>query len=148
MILKKKLLPFAKAHTLAYPGTIVQEDRAPAHKSKHNIPLFSLARVAKLFWPGNSPDLNVIEPCWWWMKLQTTRKGASTSKAELVTQWEKCWKDLPQARIRRWIDRIAVHIEAIITCNGGNEYMEGSAGVSWRKRWEKGLDLEELVLKV
>ena len=145
-ILKKKLLPFAKAHTLAYPDTLVQEDGAPVHKSRHNQPFFSLAKVAQLIWPGNSLDLNAIEPCWWYMKLQTTRKGCATSKKDLTIQWEKCWKELPQARIQGWVDRIAIHIEAIIKCKGGNEYMESSADISWRKRQEKGLDLEDLVL--
>lgn len=63
MILKKKLIPFAKKHTLAHSGTIVQEDGAPAYKSKHQAPVFNLAKVRKLLWPGNSPNLNAIEPC-------------------------------------------------------------------------------------
>jgi hypothetical protein len=44
-------------------------------------------------------------------------------------------------QIRRWVDRIPVHIEAIIDCEGGNEYMEGSAGVSFRTRWKRGATL-------
>jgi hypothetical protein len=56
VILKGKLLPFAQEHKKDYPGTIVQENRAPAHASKHNIPVSSLAKIKKLLWPGNSPD--------------------------------------------------------------------------------------------
>jgi transposase len=101
VILKGKLLPFAQEHKKDYPGTIVQEDRAPAHTSKHNIPVFSLAKIKKLLWPGNSPDLNAIKPTWWWIKLKTTKKGASTSRKELEKVWLKCWQDIKQERIRR-----------------------------------------------
>jgi transposase len=68
VILKKKLLPWAKKHALAYPGIIVQEDGALAHASKHQIPVWNMAKVKRLLWPGNSPDLNAIEPCWWYIK--------------------------------------------------------------------------------
>lgn len=62
VILKKKLVPFAQEHKKGHLRTIVQEDEALAHASKHNIPVFSLAKIKKLLWPGNSPDLNAIEP--------------------------------------------------------------------------------------
>jgi len=62
VILKKKLLPFAKRHTLSYPNTIVQEDGASCHTSDYNKPVFDLWQIKKLLWPGNSPDLNAIEP--------------------------------------------------------------------------------------
>lgn len=35
VILKKKLLPWAKKHSLAYLGTIVQEDGAPSYSLRH-----------------------------------------------------------------------------------------------------------------
>ena len=101
VILKKKLLPWAKKHTLSHPGTIVQEDGAPCHASRHQVAVFSLAKVIKLLWPGNSPDLNAIEPCWWYMKLKTTKKGASTSRKELEKKWLDYWGKLEQERIRR-----------------------------------------------
>jgi len=63
VILKKKLLPFAKQHTLRYPSTIVQEDGAPSHSCDYQKEVFDFWKVIKLLWPGNSPDLNAIEPC-------------------------------------------------------------------------------------
>jgi len=39
--------------------------------------------IQKLLWSGNSPDLNAIEPCWFWMKRETTKKGPITSEKEL-----------------------------------------------------------------
>ena len=68
------------------------------------------------------------------MKLKTTKKGASTSRKELEKKWLDYWGKLEQERIRRWVERIPVHIEEILRLDGGNEYMEGSEGVSWRNR--------------
>jgi hypothetical protein len=58
------------------------------------VTVFNLFKVAKLLWPGNSPDLNAIEPCWWHMKRQTTKKGAATSKE--LEKWLNCRRNLDQ----------------------------------------------------
>jgi hypothetical protein len=39
--------------------------------------------------------------------------------------WTKAWQDLPQDKIRAWIERIPVHIKEVIRLKGGNEYEEG-----------------------
>jgi hypothetical protein len=31
----------------------------------------------------------MIEPAWWWLKRETTKKGAATSKAQLEKDWLK-----------------------------------------------------------
>jgi transposase len=40
-----------------------------------------------MLWPPNSPDLNAIEPPWMWMKKETTKGGAATSKKKLTNDW-------------------------------------------------------------
>ena len=75
IILKKKLISFAKACRLARANIIVMEDGASAHVSKHQEPVWLDANILRLLWCGNSPDLNMIESCWWWMKTRITRKG-------------------------------------------------------------------------
>ena len=89
-ILKAKLIPFAKRMKLCRPGTIVQEDKAPAHASKWQRPYFSFHEVLQLLWPGNSPDLNMIELCWIWMKRRTTKKGASSVRKTAEPVWKRC----------------------------------------------------------
>jgi hypothetical protein len=79
----------------------------------------------RLLWPGNSPDLNIIEPTWFWMKRETTKNGEFTSEKKLKKAWLKCWRDLPQEKIREWIERIPIHIQEIRRLKGGNEYKEG-----------------------
>jgi transposase len=124
-ILIEKLIPFAQGLQWKRPKIMVQEDNAPAHASKYQEEVYSFAKVYRLLWPGNSPDLNAIEPCWYWMKRKTTEKGAIYSEKELKEAWVKCWEDIPQKTIQAWIERIPKHIKKIIELEGGNEYQEG-----------------------
>jgi transposase len=79
-ILKPLLLPFAKECLQKRPRTLVQEDNAPSHSSQYQQEVFDLWEISRLLWPLNSPDLNMIEPCWFWMKRQTTKKRLITSR--------------------------------------------------------------------
>jgi hypothetical protein len=93
---------------------------------KHQDLVFMDAGVLRLLWSGNSPDLNMIEPCWPWMKTKTTRLEVPRSRAAVTKAWTDCWtKQLDQDRIQRWIERISRHIKQIIELDGGNKYREG-----------------------
>ena len=65
VILKPILIPFTLKCKEKRPETIIQEDNAPAHSSHYQQEVFDRAGVTRLLWPGNSPDLNVIELCWY-----------------------------------------------------------------------------------
>lgn len=128
-VLIPKLLKFAQECKLDRPDTIVMEDKAPAHTSKHQEPVFMTLDILRMLWCGNSPDLNMIEPCWPWMKRQTTRNGASRTRKEAEKRWIHCWnEELTQERIQGWIERMPRHIAEIIRLRGGNEYREGREG--------------------
>jgi hypothetical protein len=62
LILLDKLLPFAKKCQKERPNTIIQEDKAPSYVSRHNAAIYNMFEIYHLLWPGNSPDLNMIEP--------------------------------------------------------------------------------------
>ena len=62
-ILLQKLLPFADALEHAGIPNVVMKDNAPSHASQHQRPHFDAVNVQRLIWPGNSPDLNMIELC-------------------------------------------------------------------------------------
>lgn len=76
-ILMKKLIPFAERRQLTRLSTIVQEDKAPSHSHKAQQEIFDIHHIQRLLWPDNSPDLNMIEPCWPYMKRRTTVRGAT-----------------------------------------------------------------------
>ena len=122
VILKPLLLPFAKECLKKRPSTLVQEDGAPSHSSRYQQEVFDIWEILRLLWPPNSPDLNMIEPCWFQMKRQTTKRSAITSRAQLKEAWIKCWKEMLQEKIHAWIERIIVHIEEVIRLEGRNKY--------------------------
>lgn len=124
-VLTLKMLPFAKECLVDRPGTLVQEDKAPADAHHLQQQVYDLHKVQRLLWPGNSPDLNPIECCWPYMKRLTTKYGPPRNRAEAIARWEACWKEISQEAIQRWIERIPRHIKEIIRLQGGNEYKEG-----------------------
>ena len=125
-ILIPKLLPFTQSLTCLNPDTIVQEDKATSHIAKIHQTYFDACEIQRLLWPGNSPDLNMIEPCWGYLKRVTTKRGAPTSRAAAEKAWLGAWQDLEQWRIQQWIERIPRHIQKIIEFKGGNDYREGA----------------------
>jgi hypothetical protein len=62
---------------------VVIEDRASAHKSAYSDELYISWEVVRMLWPANSPDLNMIKPYWFYIKIETTKKGAITLDVEL-----------------------------------------------------------------
>jgi hypothetical protein len=134
VILKGKLLPWVKKMKRKLKqDLIVQEDGAPAHASQYQQRVFDSFEVLRMIWPGNSPDLNAIKPCWFYMKRETTKRGVF-GKKDIKERWIQCWNDLPQEQIQAWIDRIPIHIEKVILLEGGNEYQEGRLKGEEKKR--------------
>ena len=76
----------------------------------------------------------MIEPTWFWMKRDTTKRGPITSNTELEKEWIRCWTDMPQTKIQAWIERIMIHIQEVIRLDGGNEYKEGRLKGQEKKR--------------
>jgi hypothetical protein len=60
------------------------------------------------------------------MKSETTKRGAPSIRKEAERAWKKCWKNLSQERIQRWIIRIIRHIQIVILQDGDNKYKEGA----------------------
>lgn len=128
VILKPLLIPFAQECKKDRPNMVVQEDGAPAHAHEMQEQVYMDANVMKMIWPGNSPDLNQIEPLWWYMKRRATRKGCPRDKKTLTKVWMECWQDLKQERLQSYVDRMPRHIARVIELEGGNSYREGSSG--------------------
>jgi hypothetical protein len=47
-----------------------------------------------MLWLANSLNLNIIKPCWFYIKAETIKKGAITLDVELRAAWVKCWEEL------------------------------------------------------
>ena len=99
-ILLPKLIPFCLQNNL-----ILQQDLAPSHAAEVNQELLQEYSIEVLEWAGNSPDLNMIEPAWPWMKRGAGHYKGFESKKELPDIWLSLWESLPQEALRRWIER-------------------------------------------
>ena len=100
VILMGKLLPFAQECKQSHPDTIIQEDKVPSHTHHSQKAIYSSFDIQQLLWPGNSPDLNAIEPCWPFLKWTTTKYGTPRSRDKMKKAWLKAWKDLDQSQIQ------------------------------------------------
>jgi len=123
LILLPKLIPFAKKCQEERPDTLVQEDNASPHAHRHQNTVYAIYNITRLLWPGNSPELNAIEPAWFWLKRRTTAQGAPQNRKMMKKAWIQAWQDLPQEQIQQWITAIPDHIQEIIRLKGGNEYL-------------------------
>jgi hypothetical protein len=81
--------------------------------------------VQRILWPGNSPDLNMIEPAWFFLKRVTTKERPLKTQKDAVEAWTTTWANLEQERIQAWIECIEPHIKEIIRLESGNHYHEG-----------------------
>jgi hypothetical protein len=70
--------------------------------------------------------MNMIEPCWLYMKMQTTKNEPPSTRAEAEERWLKAWNKLSLETIQQWIKRIMHHIQEIVRLEGGNEYVEST----------------------
>lgn len=133
-----KLIPFAKQCEIKLNRKmIVQEDGARPHIHWIHESLWILHQLQRFAWPGNSPDLNAIEPSWIRLKKASQLHRMFESRPWLRKIWLEAWDALPQEQIQRWIKRIPRAIEYIIHRNGGNDYSEGG----WQKdAWEHNFD--------
>ena len=104
---------------------LLQEDKVPAHASKYQDEVFRLYDILRLLLSGNSPDMNMIEPCWPWMKRITTKKGALRTCKNAEKRWQKVWDELPQEKIQAWIERMSRHLQIIRFLKGDNKYKKG-----------------------
>jgi len=77
IILYLKLLFFALECMKKHSETIVQEDKTSSHAHHAQQAVYDAFKIACMLWPGNSPDINMIEPAWLYLKRQTTSRGAS-----------------------------------------------------------------------
>jgi transposase len=82
--LQDRLLPFAQDHKKKWPKTIVVEDGATPHSHAFQENLYSYSEIQAVLWPGNSPELNMIEPVWAHLKKEIKRGGPIHLKEEAI----------------------------------------------------------------
>uniref|UniRef100_A0A8R1EB77 DDE_3 domain-containing protein n=1 Tax=Caenorhabditis japonica TaxID=281687 RepID=A0A8R1EB77_CAEJA len=98
-------------------GVRLTPDNDPKHTSLHVRHLFSRRSVTVLSWPGQSPDLNVIEPLWEELERRLRDQLASNADQKL-TQLKRAWPLIPQLTIDALIDSMPRRCQAVIDHKG------------------------------
>lgn len=121
--IKPKLLPFIRQIIAEYGEAFLVLDGAPSHKAWQQKELFNIDGLTVLDWPGNSPDLNQIEPCWYDMKRTVTHRSDVIMRKDTTAKlWEEVWNDLEQEKIEGWCRRMRPHLERCQAQKGDNKF--------------------------
>jgi transposase len=126
-VLKPLIVPWIKSlKRRGKSDVLLLEDGAPAHGSKFDAEFLAVSYVAKLPWPGHSPDVNAEEHAWPWIRRHITKDfEPSCTVEECKTHWYMEWRALPQGQIDRWIDGIPDVVRKIIEQWGDNSFHDG-----------------------
>jgi transposase len=122
-VLEPLLLPDYNELRKQRPALMLMLDGAAAHVSANCSPYYDGWDVARLRWPGNSPDPNPIEHIWDLMKKRIKQKHSLIRTVqELKAVWQQEWDQLSLDDINNAIEG---QQEAVRRCwkhNGGNTF--------------------------
>jgi DDE superfamily endonuclease len=105
---------------------IFQQDNASSHRSKYTTEWLRRHRIPCLKWPPYSPDLNLIEHVWSWMKnyiqkhyIRTHYDAAKISKEQLRPIILEAWNAVPEDFIEKLYESWWRRCKAVIDARGG-----------------------------
>lgn len=110
-ILKHTYIPYWKSDLPSC--TVFQHDNAPPHRCKAVQQFLTDNNIATLPWPPQSPDLNVIENCWNYVKKQLRNYKAAISKPELKKQILEIWRNIPTSFVQALISSMPRRMAAV-----------------------------------
>ena len=116
-ILAQYIRPFFENH----PNWTLQQDNAPCHKSRRSMKWFANNNITVMRWPPNSPDLNIIEHLWSYLK----RRLDTNVVHGLDQLWEASrdiFHDVDMAEIEHLYDSMPNRCQEVIRRNGGNTH--------------------------
>jgi hypothetical protein len=109
-----------------YPSSIFMQDNAPSHRSLETRTNLLKRHIHRIPWPRYSPDLNLIEHVWNWMKnwIEQHYWGAiyHASKfilAQLRQIILEAWDAVPDSFIENLYNSWWERCQAVINANGG-----------------------------
>ena len=94
------------------------QDGVPCHCSKIVTDFFRANKVTLLEWPGNSPDLNLIENLWAVLKDEVAGKHPSNIPA-LIEAIELIWiREIPEEFCKDLVESMPRQMKVVIKAKG------------------------------
>jgi len=115
-ILQEHLLP--SVEKLKLKDYIFQQDNDPKHKSKLTTNFFESNGIKLLEWPSQSPDLNLIEHVWAYIKRKYAECPAKNATGAF-NKIKDIWQNIPKELIVNLTNSIYERLSEVIRNNGG-----------------------------
>lgn len=101
-------------------GFVFQHDMPPAHNAASTREFLRQRKVPVLEWPGNSPDMNILENMW----AETARRVGMDrtlprNRDELILRVQNAWGSIPVSYIHQLYKSIPKRINALLVAEGG-----------------------------
>jgi transposase len=113
--LETHLLP--NFEVLQHGDAIFQHDNAPAHRAHTVVEFLENSQVETLPWPAQSPDLNIIENIWGFMKAKL--RAHYSNEAELRAHVLEVWESIEDSMFENLYLSMPSRLQEVIRNKGG-----------------------------
>lgn len=118
-----RLIPFKHDVIARYGHCYLVQDGAGAHTAWQLRSLFDIEGLTVLPWPGNSPDLNQIEPAWYYLKQQVSkRRFVPTNKQATKEAYEQEWESFDRGKMAKYCGQIIEKMDRVLRAKGDNNF--------------------------
>ena len=117
-ILDENLWPVV---TKVFPNDpwIFQDDNATPHRSRHTVNWKQGNNIPGMVWPAQSPDINVIENIWRYIKIRLQKVVHRIKcKDDLVREAKRIWMSIEPTYIKSLYNSIPTRIRRVLRGNG------------------------------
>ena len=108
---------------IKYGECFLVQDEVPSHNAWQQTELLEIPGLTVIPWPGNSPDLNQIEPCWYHLKRTVSKRPfRPTTKQSTIEAWDEEWERLDMIKVRGWCEKMCEKMQRVLDHDGNNDF--------------------------